>query len=448
MLEKMAYWNMLLQMPIYLAQKDAPGGLHWEQTIKGVIFFWWALVQNFSPIFFGFLSDKYSDKRVLNASLFVIFFSYLFVGLSTELMPMIASVVLLGLGSAMYKPTIQGAIARELTPDNESRGWGIYFMLINLAVFIAPPISKYFKEISWFNVFLGSMAITAINLVVNFIFNKKIKIEHQDNLSPRMNIKWTFENLFKADILLFIISMSGFAIIYMQFYETLPNFIYDWTNTTSIAKHLPDFMLMTTSLGKMISYEWLYNINSILVLVLVVWVSTISSKINILKAIIIGIILSICGLVMSGFSTYGWLTIIGIIVYTLGEMITNPKFTQYLSQKAGQENKSMYLSYLNISFGIGLTFGAIFGSWIYESFAEKSELASRYLFEYYNIGRSNAKGSFAQLLELSKMNEIDLVNTLFNHYHPNHMWLPFIFIGLIAIIGLFLLIKIDKRNRA
>ena len=49
MIEKLAYWIVLLQMPVYIAQKNAEGGLLWGQETKGIIFFWWAAVQNLSP---------------------------------------------------------------------------------------------------------------------------------------------------------------------------------------------------------------------------------------------------------------------------------------------------------------------------------------------------------------------------------------------------------------
>lgn len=39
MLERLAYSALVLQMAVYISQKDIPGGLHWEHTQKGLIFF-------------------------------------------------------------------------------------------------------------------------------------------------------------------------------------------------------------------------------------------------------------------------------------------------------------------------------------------------------------------------------------------------------------------------
>ena len=46
MIERLAYSALVLQMAVYISQKDIVGGLHWEHTTKGLIFFVWALVQN------------------------------------------------------------------------------------------------------------------------------------------------------------------------------------------------------------------------------------------------------------------------------------------------------------------------------------------------------------------------------------------------------------------
>ena len=44
MIEIFAYQSVIIQMSIYIAQKDAPGGLQWDHTDKGLIFFLWAIV--------------------------------------------------------------------------------------------------------------------------------------------------------------------------------------------------------------------------------------------------------------------------------------------------------------------------------------------------------------------------------------------------------------------
>ena len=63
MIERLAYYGVRVVIPIYLAQADEIGGLHFSQTEKGFIFMWWALVQSALPVFTGGFADRYGYKQ-------------------------------------------------------------------------------------------------------------------------------------------------------------------------------------------------------------------------------------------------------------------------------------------------------------------------------------------------------------------------------------------------
>ena len=433
MLEKLAYWSVLLQMPIYTSQKDVADGLHWEQYIKGIIFFVWAMVQNISPLFLGGVADKYGRRKMLVIAVLLIAFSYSILATQRDFYIFIAGVLILGFGSGMFKPAVQGAISSVLKKENSSTGWGIYFMLMNFSIIAAPPLSKYLREMSWSLVFWGSAVIILLNLI--FILALK---GHTYDLSERETIdyKRVFRDLRQTSIYIFILCMSGFAIIYMQFYETLPNFIYDWSDTSSIAKNfsLPRFMLMDSPRGLMISYEWLYNINTILVTLFVVLFAWLTGFIDKIKAIIIGVTLSIAGLGLTSFSIDGSYLILGIIIYSFGELITNPKFNDYLSSISPKGFESSYMSYLNLSMAIGLGGGSLLGGFFYGRIAEKSSLALDYLHKS-NISYSG-NSPFIYLSEKLGLTPAQTTELLWKNSDANMIWMPFLGIGVLSIIGL------------
>ena len=59
MFERLAYYGVRVVIPIYIAQADEIGGLHFSQIDKGIIFFVWALVQSLVPVFSGGFADRY-----------------------------------------------------------------------------------------------------------------------------------------------------------------------------------------------------------------------------------------------------------------------------------------------------------------------------------------------------------------------------------------------------
>ncbi len=437
MTEKLAYWIMLLQIPIYIAQKDAAGGLQWGQDTKGQIFFFWAVLQNLTSVFSGAFIDKLGRKKAMFASYLTMIIGLALIATQRDFYPFLFGTITYGIGLGVFRPALQGAVAANLDEKNSAVGWGIYIMLLNLAAFFGPPITMFFKEISWQAVFFGSALIMSINFALTLFYKPAVS---QENKYP--GTKAILSN-FKANILnpqisVFLLIMTGFTIIYMQFYETLPNFIFDWVNTANIAKdfNLPDFLLSETPLGKQISYEWLYNINSGLIVLFVVFTSWLFSKARIITGLWVGVLFATLGFILSGISQNGYYLIAGFWVYTFGEMIANPHFNEFMGRRAKLEDKSMFMSFMYASWTIGLGIGALSGGWLYKTLGEKSGFAIRYLAEKYNLTGIDHSTAFQTLIETSGMNAQEATNLLWTTYSPQLLLVPFGVIGLLSVVGL------------
>lgn len=445
MAERLAFWCILIQLPVYIAQKDVPGGLAWEQTVKGVIFFWWAIVQNITPIFSGGFADKYGSKRIIWLSSILIVAGYAAMALNRNFEGFLAGAIILGFGSGNFKPALYGLTARTLDKANTSVGWGVYAMAVNSAVFLGPPLAIFMKEISWQTVFFGSAAVFASGLAA-LPFVKTDVSEIKQIYSPLSVLKITVKELFKPNVFVFLLLMTGFTIVYMQFYETLPNFLIDWTDSSALAAYLPDFMTTALSGGKQIAYEWYYNLNAGMIVAGVVLVSWYFSRFNILIALSTGIIVSSAGLLLCGASREAGLTIAGFLVYTFGEMITNPKFNDYMSRTAGNSKKSMYMGILNLSWAIGLASGALAGGYLYKHIAEKSQLSLLYLAEKFKITGINPSEAFAKLTSETGLNTAQATHLLWNEYSPWMVWLPFAALGAVSSAGMFIFYWFQKRK--
>ncbi len=437
MAERMAFWIALLQLPVYIAQKDNPGGLQWEQTTKGIIFFWWAIMQNITPVFTGAFADRYGHKKVMAISFLIIISGYILLGTQTQFWPFLAGALVLGFGNGIFKPAIQGSIANSLNDANASIGWSIHAMLINCAVFLAPPITIFLKGFHWKFVFFGSAAIFILNYIFLFCY-KDFPVLHGKLSGNFQMLKATTRNFFKPRLFIFIIIMSGFTLTYMQFYETLPNFIIDWTDSANmaVALGLPDFMLMETNRGLMLAYEWYYNLSTGFIILAVVLVSRLFSKIPNTIALFLGISISSAGLMLCGLGMSGFLAAGGVLIYTLGEMITNPKFNEYIGSFAPAGQKAQYMSFLNFSWALGLGGGALLGGWLYKNWAEKSYLALRYLKENFSLNNIEPENSFSILLQKTGLSASDATVLLWDQYSPWIVWGPFFIIGSISALSM------------
>ncbi len=451
-IERLAFWSALIQLPIYIAQKDVDSTLQWEQATKGIIFFFWALVQNITPIFAGGFADKFGRRKVIMIGTTLMIAGYLLFATQTQFLPFLTGAIILGLGAGMFKPALQGIIAVSINEQNSSVGWGMYAMLINATILLLGPVFiAITKGISWQMLFIGcAILITLCFIPLIFIQKENIDYYDTENKSNYKVLRDIFQLLKDKQIILFVFIMSGFTIIYMQFYETLPNFIYDWVDTSAIVSllSLPEYMTYSVENVRFISIEWLYALCSGLIVVFVVLITHYFAPYNKVKVIIYGIILTTAGIFISGITKSGGLLVAGMIVYTFGEMITNPKFNDYIASIAPVAKKSSYMGVMNIAWAIGLASGSLLGGWLYQLMAEKSSLAKRYLADYLMVNEQILHSeSFKLLCEMTDLSGSDAMQLLWQTYSPYNFWLIFSLIGVASLFSMYLYMRqfVQKR---
>lgn len=451
-LNMLAYQCALLQLPIYISQKDAPGGLQWDQALKGVLFFWWALMQNLVPIVAGGYADRFGHRRTLFFSFSFVTIGYILIGTQTSFFPFLMGTLLLGFGLGVFRPTLKGSVAMSLSDANSSSGWGLYFMMLNTAVMLASPLSYWLKSISWQAVFFGSAGIFSLNFLLLALLSKSkfgMAEVSDESRNPLRILKSSVISFFDGRIFWLIMIMSAFFIIYMQFYETLTNFIVDWTDTSYfvLLLNLPSWLTMTTTRGVMLSYEAIYMINSAFIIVSVVYISKIAGRIRAPFALAIGIFVAGAGLVITGTSSLGFIALLGVLIYTVGEMISNTRLNDFIGRMAPVNKKALFMSYINIAMAIGFSVGSLIGGFLYRHLSEKAYLAAYHLKNEYSIRTDNLSTAIEKLQQIKGLTANEATDLLWQTYHPWSIWLIFAGIGAVAIVGLFFYSKKYHENQ-
>src|SRR5512138_3372357 len=157
MFERLAYYGVRTVIPIYIAQADEINGLHFSQTDKGIIFMWWAIVQSLVPMFTGGFADRYGYKKTIAFSVAIKMLGYFLMATQREFYPFLFGCLVLALGTATFKPGVQGTMCQALSKKNSSVGWGMFYMLVNIGGFLGPPVAHFMLGISWPAVFYGCM---------------------------------------------------------------------------------------------------------------------------------------------------------------------------------------------------------------------------------------------------------------------------------------------------
>ncbi len=439
MFERLAYYGTRVVLPIYIAQADEIGGLHFTQIDKGIIFTLWALFESITPMVSGGFADRYGFKRTIGVSVAIKVLGYLLMATQREFWPFLIGCSVLAIGTAIFKPGVQGTMVHSLTRKNSSVGWGAFYMLVNIGAFLGPPVAHFLYGISWSAVFYGCAALVSLNFLVLLTYDD-VSVESNEKFNPLGILKMTLKNLADKKIIFFIIIISGFWLMLMQLFDMLPNFIVDWVDSSEIVHDfsLPDWMLQRNSnRGDQIAQEWLINANAAFIVVGVVFVSWLVSRMSRLTAITMGIMSASIGLMLAGFTNSGYICLMGILVFTVGEMLCSPKLNEFMGVISPKGKEGLYQGYVHIPRGIGQATGAYFAGIVYGKMGDKANLALDYLKNNYDITGVERTEAMNKLMEVTQLNAVDATNLLWDHNDPYQLWYPFALVGVASAVGMF-----------
>jgi MFS family permease len=463
MWERLAYYGVRVIAPIYIAQADEAGGLHFSQAEKGSIYFWWFVFQSVLPTFTGGLADRYGYKKTIAIAISIKVIGYVMMATQREYWGFFAGTMLLATGTALFKPGIQGSLAQTLDRSQASKGWGVFYWLVNVGAMVGPPLAGILRQLSWPMVFYSCAGIVSINYLMLLTY-KEQKSGWEGGKSLGAVLKTTFSNLLEPRLATFLLLLSGFWLMMYQLWDLHPNFVTDWTDSSSVAGFVPESWTHLTDRGVQVLQENLLNLNAALIVLFVVPISALSARFRTLTSMLGGMIVAIFGVLVAGLWQNGWIFLLGVALFSLGEMLTGPKKNEYLALIAPPGKKGLYLGYVNIPVGIGGAVGSKLAGWLYGNYGEKATLAQRYLAEKTDFlksaGRPAWNGEVASLTETLGVGRATAYETLREHLHlggvettnllwqtygPWKIWFVFAAIGLASAIGLGIFAKMARR---
>lgn len=447
MIERLAYYGVRVVIPIYIAQADEIGGLHFTQGDKGFIFMAWAIVQTALPVFTGGFADRYGYKKQISLSIVIKIIGYLLMATQREFWPFFSGCMILAAGTAIFKPPVQGTFVKTLNEKSSGVGWGFFYMVVNVGGFLGPPLAHFLYGYSWPAVFYGCAVIVSLNFFWLLTY-KEVDSDADKTTGVWQVVVTTGKNLLNPRLIAFILIMSAFWAAFMQLFDMLPNFIVDWVDSSNLARLLPSFMHANdVSRGPQVAQEWVINFNPLLIIFLVAPLSWyVNKKMRRLTSIFFGIVVASFGVLIAGSSQAIMTCILGIAFFSVGEMLCSPKMSEYLGVIAPKDKKALFMGYSNIPFAIGWGYGSFAGGHIYEKLGEKAGLALRYLSEELHLEQLPDRTEALKVL-MGKLNldASQATKLLWDTYEPSQVWTPFFIAGLVAAACLLVFNIFAKR---
>jgi dipeptide/tripeptide permease len=370
--ERGSYYGVMSVLSVYLVMSVPEGGLGFSKESVGVIKSTITPLLYFLPILAGALADRFGYRRTLMTAFSVMSMGYFFTSLSTSYGMVFLSLVLMAIGAGFFKPIIAGTIARVTDESNSSLGFGIYYWSINLGAFIFPLIFvPYLKTIGWSYIFIMAAVGTGSMLLLNiFIYREPPRPK---STKPLIDVfKGIFLVLKDYRFLLMIFIYSGFWILYFQMFDTVLWYLKDYVDMTPVNSAVNSFLgIFVQNPSWQFDTEHVTVISSGCIILLQLIVSKIVRKTPALPTMIAGIALGTIGMAVLSISTYAWVFIGGIVMFSIGEMTAHPKFISYVGLIAPADKKALYQGYAFLYGVIGSGIGGILGATLYVHFVDK-----------------------------------------------------------------------------
>jgi len=385
MFERTAFYGVVMVRGIYVVTAVERGGLGLTHMQRALIFAVWALIQCLLPMFTGAYSDRYGYKKSLYIAYTINVLGYALMGLAHTYEVFFIAAIMVGTGTAIFKPPLHGSIAHSVSEKNSSVGWGIFYQLVNIGGFAGPFVAGLMRKMDWSYVFFASAAFTALNFIPTIFFlkdySKEMQAQKKDTKNPVAVFIDGITTLFKdAKFVIFLLIFSGFWLMFMQLWDTMPIFVDEWVDSAGVVTFLSSLGLknVADAFGN-VPPEWMINLDALSIILFMIFIGYITGFFKPIVMMIVGMVISLFGLIYTGSHTLGWMVLLGIFIFAIGEMTCSPKFSEYIGLMAPPEKKAIYMGYSNIPFAIGWFFALLCSGFLYGNFADKYDFGRQYL---------------------------------------------------------------------
>jgi len=242
---------------------------------------------------------------------------------------------------------------------------------------------------TWKSAGMSAAGWLFLNLVLDAIFRRgNPPPGHADVrpwlLKPMQVSNWRFA--------VYLLILSGFFALLSQMVGgiTLVGYIRDFVQT----KPLLDFLAMVlgglglsgwsqgitnyVAAGGQVNPEWISNLDPLFIVIFQIAISLTVARMGRFRGMITGIVVAGIGIAipaLSGGGTVevlhasGWLVVLAVLVFSIGEMMASPTSQEYIGSIAPKDKVALYMGYYFIAISLGNLFGNVLGGSLYGALA-------------------------------------------------------------------------------
>ncbi|MEO1012020.1 MAG: MFS transporter [Bacteroidota bacterium] len=460
LMERWAWYGVFTLFALYLVGSTDEGGLGFDHIQKGNIMSDITGLLYLLPIFTGVIADRIGYKLSLVIAYIILIVGYYLMGTVSTYWSMYFIFLFVAIGAAMFKPVASAIITKSTDKSNGTLGFGIFYMMVNVGGFIGPACSSYLRTTyGWKLIFIQAAVVIGINLIMLLLFFKepyREKVEKESiGKAILASLKKIWEAVKDVRLTVLLILMIGFWTMFNQLFYTLPNFIEDWVDSSAISNwintKIPGLGKTLTENGQ-VKPEWFTNIDALMIVLLQMFVSYFVIKMRHVSAMIRGFIIAAIGVGLTFYTNNVMFTIIGTMIFAIGEMATNPTFSSFIALISPKGKEALYQGTYFLPVAAGNFFTKFISGNLYQSWSDKLSLLQGEMLQrgidMPEITEGFSKNAYFELASQKlNMDKWEMTRFLWDHYHPNRIWYVIVGIAAFTIVCLTLYDKLVIRPR-
>ena len=448
--ERWAWYGLFAVLALYLTGSTDEGGLGFTHTEKGQIMGYVTAILYLLPLFTGVIADKIGYKLSLIIAYLMLMSGYYLMGEVSSYTGVFMLFLYIAIGAAMFKPVASAIVTKTTNSKNSTLGFGIFYMMVNIGGFIGPALASGLRETGWNLVFLQASIVIGINLLIVIFFFKEPNREKNDKGFAE-TVTESLRNIFQAisdkKLMVLLIIMIGFWTMFNQLFYTLPTFIEDWVDSSSVSQAISDFWPW---LGNVVSGpdgqikpEWFTNIDAGMIVLLQIIVSSFVVKMRHVTAMIRGFLIAILGISLTFYFDNVIFTIVGVMIFAIGEMATNPTFSSFIAIISPKGKEALYQGTYFLPIFAGNLLTTFVSGNLYQAWSDKLSLIQNHMsnkgIDMPEVAENFSKNEYFTLAsEKLGITESQMTTMLWEDYSPNKIWSVIAGIGLVTVLALYI----------
>jgi dipeptide/tripeptide permease len=388
--ERAAYYSMASFVVIYLGQLGL--GMFWPSELNSWLWFLVYLL----PVLSGAVADQVGFRKSLLVAFVLLAVGYFLMGFPVwfggqtlapqmseqvtagwhVLVPVIAAILLIGIGGSIVKPCISGTV-QKTHAGRATLAFAIFYMVINIGSLVGRVVAFFVRtrqtaNLSW--IFLVAMAASVVAFFVVLLVYRDAEQSVDAPgpggaapapAKPRKSIGRILVEMVtvlrNGRFALFLLVSSGFWFLYNQIYNLLPLYVKNVVETN------PRMDLYTAA-------------NPIVIVCFQLLIIRAFGKMQAISSIVVGTVIIGLSMVVNLvpiFASGGvratalWLplgsvfAILTVALIAFGELFASPRTYEWVGALAPKGQEGLFLGYVSLPVAIGVKVGGPVGALIF-----------------------------------------------------------------------------------